>query len=220
MYAGRDALCTIDQHLGVDAIGHSLCQLAHLCLHRLAQGYSVRAGLLIDGDDGGGLVAKLRRRAIGLVAQLHTRHIAQSHLLALFGGAEQYVGELLGRGYLPRHRHRVGELRSVGCRLGSKFASWVDTRLGSYGRENLVYRYVVVGEQIGTQPHTHSVFASTHNVDLAYSVYLEQLVLEIDVGVVREETLVVATVAVEGVDQEKTRLCLACNHALLGHRRW
>ena len=73
-------------------------------------------------------------------------------------------------------------------------------------------------QPLGVDPNAHGIFASAHDLHLAHAIYLRESVAEVDVGIVRQEAIIVAPVATEGIDHQKTRIALLHHNTLLGYR--
>ena len=219
LHARADALGRIDDRRTAHAVGKPFRQPPDGRLHAVAYVHGIAARLLIDDQQRGRLFAEGRSDAVGLAAQRHVGHVAQKDLLAGGGGLHDDRRELLGRGDLARHGDRISIGSPFGRRLGAELAGRVDAALREHGRPQFVERHVVVVQQIGLDPDAHGIFAGAHDRDLAHAVDFEQLVLKIDVSVVREEFVVVTAVAVQREDHQKTRHRLLRHHALRDDRR-
>ena len=218
-HAGVDARRGIDDRGGFDAVGKTLREPFHRGFDLAADGHGVAARLLVDDDHGRRIALVGRTDAVGLASERHLGDVAQTDLLARGGRAHDDVGELFGGGDLRRHGHRIGVGHAVGSRFGPELPGGVDASLLFDGRRHLVHGDAVVFQHVGPQPDAHGVLSGTHDRDLAHAVDLQQFVLQVDVGVVREELPVVAAVAVERIDHQESRHGLACGDALPGDRR-
>ena len=219
LHAGVDARGAVDDRGGLDAVRKPLREAFHRGLDLAAHSHGVAARLLVNDDHGRRVALVGRAYAVGLAAERHLGDVAQTDLFARGGGPHDDVGELRGGGDLRRHGHRIGVGHAVGSRLGAELPGRVDAALLLDGGRHLADGDAVVFQHVGPQPHPHGVFARAHDRDLAHAVDLQQLVLEIDVGVIREELPVVAAVAVQRVDHQESRHGLACRDPLPGDRR-
>ncbi len=186
----------------------------HCSFHSFANLHRIAAGLLIDDYERCWFALEERAHAVGLAAQRNVGHVAQPDLLARSGRSQYDVAELFGCGELRRQRDRIGIGRAVGSRLRSELARRVDAGLLVDGLNDFRNGYAVIFQYVGPQPDAHSVFASAHDVDLADTVDFQQFVLQVDIGVVRQEFVVESAVAVQGIDQQESRHGFACGDAL------
>ena len=217
--AGVDAGRGVHDRRCRDAVGQAFAEPRHFGLDLVAHGHGVAARLLIDDDKGRGLAFEERAYAVTLASERYVGHVAQADLFALRGGHDDDVAELLGRGDLRGHGHRIGIGGAVGRRFGPELSGRVDAALIFDGGGDGRNRDAVVFQHVGPEPYAHGVLSGAHDRDLAHAVDLQQFVLKVDVGVIREEFVVVASVAVQREDQQETRHGLARGDALLGHRR-
>ena len=216
--AGLDAGRRIHDRGAADAVRQPFFELCDGIADFRADLHGIAARLLIDHHERRRSAAEERADAVALASERDLRHVAYADLLPLLRGADHDVAELLGGRDLRGHRYGVGIGRAVGRGFRPKLSGGVDAALHFDGRCNLADRDAVVFEHVGAEPDAHGVLPGAHDAHLSHAVDLEQFVLEVDVGVVREELVVVAAVAVEGVHEQESGHGLLRRYALFGNR--
>ena len=216
LHARFDVFCGIDNGVYCNAVGQSLLLLTDKSLDTTTHLHGVARWLLIDDNQCRGVAPHERAYGIGLAAKLHLGHILKAQLLPLLVDRKYDVGKLLGCRVGRRQTHRIG-VGHILHRLGTQLASRVDGRLRAYGTQHIVNRKSIVMQPFGVDPYTHGIFARTHDLHLAHAIYLRETIAKVDIGVVRQKSIIVAPIATEGIDHQKTRVALLHHNTLLAH---
>ena len=126
--------------------------------------------------------------------------------------------KLLGGGYLRRQNGSIGIYHILRRWLCTELSYWIQCTLLTHSRQHLVKRQPIIMQSVGLEPDTHSILASTHNIDLAHTIYLRQTILQVYQCVVGQKLVIVSSITRQGIDHQKARIALACHHTLLNDR--
>jgi len=175
---------------------------------------------LVEGDEGSRLAVEPALLAIVLGAKFDAGNIADAHDRAVWVGAQHDAAELLGALQATLRAHRVGELLAPRNRLGTNRSGRIDGVLRIDGVDDLRDRDVQLGQLVGLDPQPHRILAGTEDGDAGDSLDPRHLVIDIDIGIVGEEDVVVGAVRrVEREHDQRRRGRLGDSDAVVAHVR-
>ena len=149
--------------------------------------HGVRAGELVDRDNAGALALEAATDVIDLPAEFHARDILHPHNRAVGISANHDVFEFLDRGEATRGGYRVGENLALRNRFTADLTGGVHLVLRADCLNDLGHGDVQRGEAVGLHPNAHRVFARAEDAHAADAGNAGERVVEVDVGVVRQE---------------------------------
>ena len=178
----------------IQPLGEALFQLVHLVIHTLGGGQGVGAGQLEDGQRHRGLAVEGARLIVLLGPQLQPGDVAQADdplgVAFLARGDDgpahfhHHIAELLGVGQAAQGVDDELELLACGHGLLADGAGGHLQVLLAQRHHHLVGGQAQAGHFLGVEPGAHGVVALAHEGDIAHAGQAEQLVTDLDGGVV------------------------------------
>ena len=167
-------------------------------------------------DDHPGAPVEAALLVVGLRPELHARHVPHPHQRAVGLGPDHDVLEVLDARQAALRAHRVGELLALRHGLGADLAGRVHGVLGLQRADDLVHRDVQLPQGVGVDPEPDGVLAGAEDLHLADAGDARHRVVDVDVGVVAEEELVISALrGVQHEDPQRAGHGLLDRHALV-----
>src|SRR5262249_33840498 len=133
----------------------------------------------------------------------------------------QVVREVVRLGVSPWAHAVVGNSRPRRHRVRADLAGGVGGALSLDRVDHVVGRDLKLGERIRAQPHAHRILAGAEDLHLPDTLHAGHRIVDVDVGVVADEQLVVGALRrVHGEQGERTRSGLPDGHAHFLHLWW
>ena len=176
------------QRDGVFEAGGELLRLLLEEVPQLFHGvHRVRAGELVDGDDAGVLPLEAAADVVDLAAEFDAGDILHADDRAVGVGADDDVFEFLDGGEAAGGGDGEGVDLALRDGFAADLARGVDLVLRPDGGDDLGDGDVQRGEAVGLHPDAHGVLARAEDADAADARDAGERLVEVDVGVVRQE---------------------------------
>ena len=155
---------------------------------------------------------------IVLRPHLNTSDVLDSHDAAIWRSADNDLFELLRRSQSALRPDRVREFLALWRGLAADLTRWIHRVLRLNSGHDLRHGDGELCQLIGFYPQPHRVPAGAKHLNAADSGNAAQLVVKIDVRVVRQELRVIDTARRKETDQHQRRSeCLLHRHTEVGH---
>ena len=179
----------------VDTLGEGFFEALH-GLANLERGFEgVGAGTLGDGKSGGRFVVEKAAQGVRAGAEFDATDIADTGDLAVFGSANDDVGEFVFGGETALGVDEELKGGAVIARGRSTEYSGSDLNiLLANGIDDIGGGEIVRGELIGVEPHTHAEIAGAEDLYVANTGKAVEFVLHLENGEVGEIESVVTTI--------------------------
>ena len=155
--------------------------------HLLHGIHRIRAGQLVDGDDGSILALEAPANIVNLAPEFNTGDILDPHNRSVWIGANNDVFKFLDRCEASRGGDCEGENLPLGDRLAADLSGGVHFVLRVHRLDHFWNCDVQRGEAVGPYPDAHSIFARAENAHAADAWNTGKRVVDVDVGVVRQK---------------------------------
>ena len=155
-----------------------------------------------DGDDAARLAIDAGDLLIILRPQLDARNVLQAHDRAIRIRAHGNLAELFGCLQAALGAHHVSLLFALWRGFSADLSRRIDRALLLHGARNVGNGQSELGEQVGLDPDAHGVIARPEEADFANARYAVERIVDIDVGVVRQEKRIVCIIRREQRDDE------------------
>ena len=189
--AGGHRQGRVERRHVVKIVRESRLGLLHQLRRRLHGLDGVGAGQLVDGDERPGAPVEAGFPEVGLLAQFDACHVSHPHEGPVGSRPDHDVLEVLHARQPPLRQHRVGELLAPGHGLATDLARRIHGVLGLKRAHDLIHRDVELGQGVGIDPEPDGVLVRPEDLHLTNPGDARHRVVEVDVGVVAEEELVV-----------------------------
>ncbi len=207
LHAGGDREGGVERDVVFDVPRRKiLAQLGHEFFRAVRGLEGVGAWELIDRKNRGGLAFEATDHVVGLRTELDARDVADPDHRAVGIGADDDVAEVGFRDEAALCADAVGEFLAGGNRLRPDLAGGIHGVLLLDGLDDFGNGDVALGENIGVDPEPHRILARAEDGHAGDAVGAGERIVEVDVGVVGEEDVVVGVIGrIEGEKEHRGR---------------
>ena len=175
--------------------------------HQLANAggglHGIGTGELVDSDNRCRLTAIAAHQVVGLRAQFKSGHIFQAQNGAVGIGAHDDLAELFCGKQPALCPHRVSEFLPSWNGFAADLSGGVNGILRLYGLDDFGNGDAKLGQLVRLDPAAHGVLACTKDRHTGDARYASQLVIQIDIGIVGQENIVVSPLRRKEIDQHE-----------------
>ena len=197
----------------IDALRKSLPLLSEKFFDPVCRLHGIRTRQLVHRDDRTRFAIQLADDRVVLRPHLHAGDVLDPYDPTIGRGADNDLFELLGRSQTTLCPDRVGEFLTLGCRLAADLTGWIHRILRLDRCHDLGYGDRELGQLVRLDPQSHRIPAGPKHLNAANSGNTAQLIVQVDVRVVRQELRVIDTAGRIETDQHQRRSdCLLHRH--------
>ena len=200
-----DGARRVERDIVVHACREARFHLGHQLLDAVGGVDGVRPRQLINRDDGTGVPIEPPGDGVILAAEFDAGHVLHADGTAIGGFANHDLAELVGGCETPLRSHGVGELLPWGDRFTAHLPGGIHRVLCLNGAHYFGDCDSQLGKLIRLHPQPHGILPGAKNLYTADAAQAGQLVVEIDVGVVREKLRVVGPIWGVQADEHQRR---------------
>src|SRR5262249_9881961 len=153
--------------------------------------HGVRSRQLVDRDDRARLSVQMPGDGVVLRPELHPRDVADAYDPAVLRLAHDDLAELLRGRQAALGPDGVREFLALRDGLAADQTGGVNRVLGLDRGDDLGNGDRKLRELVGPDPQSHGIAAGAEDLNAADPRYARELIVEVDVGVVRQELRVV-----------------------------
>ena len=155
--------------------------------------------------------------AIVLRAQFHSGHVATPDHARLRSFADDDLLELLRRSKAALRADGVGERLSLWNRFAADLSRGIDSVLRLERGDNLRDGNLELRQLVGPHPQAHGILSGAEDLNRADSLHARQRIGQVDIGVVRQEPVVMGALGrVEGNQHQRGQRRLLDGDAVIG----
>ncbi len=181
----------------------------------------IRTRQLIHRDNRARLTVQMADDRIILRSEFHARHILDADDSTIRRCADDDLFKFFRCNQAALRSDRVGKFLPTWRWLAANLTGWVYCILRLDGSDDIGHRDREFCQLVRLHPQPHRVSSGTKHLNTADSLHSAQLIVKIDVGVIRQELRIVDTAGRVEADQHQRRSgCLLHRHAEIGDVGW